>query len=130
MYIRVESVRVILQKGVLQGSILSPLLFNYYVSTYPNTAQFGTSYADDFIAFDSDPKVEQAAFSLTWHAGDVANWALNKNFQVSTSKSTITLFTPEFKQFHLKPNVPLNGTTLPLDRSTSLLPQTHRTNSK
>jgi len=73
----VESARVILQQGVPQGSILSPLLFNYYVSTYSDTAQFSTSYADDFTAFASDPKVEQAASSLTRHAEDVAGWALS-----------------------------------------------------
>ena len=69
----------------------------------------------------SDPKVEQAASSLTRHAEDVAGWALNKNLHVSTSKSTVTLFTPEFQQSHRHLNVPLNGTTLPLDRNPKIL---------
>merc|ERR1719376_1136123 len=38
-----------------------------------------------------------------------------------TSKSTVTLFTPEFQQSHRHPNVPLNGTSLPLDRNPKIL---------
>ena len=114
---RVESARVIVHQGVHQGSILSPLLFNYYVSTYTDAAQFSTSYADKFTAFISDQKEEQAHFSLMRHAEDVASWSLNKNHQVLTSKSTDTFFIPEFKQSHLHPNAPLNGTTLPLGRN-------------
>ena len=36
---RVVSSRVTLHQGVPQGSILSPLLFNFYVSTYPQTSE-------------------------------------------------------------------------------------------
>ena len=120
-YNRVESAKVILHQGVPQGSILSPLLFNFYVSSYPDTAQLSTSYADDFTACASHPKVEQAASTLARHAEDVADWALTKDLIVSTSKSTITLFTPEFQQSHLHPNVPLNGIPLPLDRNPKIL---------
>ena len=74
IYNRLESARVILHQGVPQGSILPPLLFNYYVSTYPDTAQFSTSYADDCTAFASNPKIEQAAYTLTRHVDDVASW--------------------------------------------------------
>ena len=65
--------------------------------------------------------MEHAASSLTRHAEYIAGWAQSKNLQVSTSKSTVTLFTPEFQQSHLHPNVPLNGTTLPLDRNPKIL---------
>ena len=131
---------VIFHQGGPQGSIPSPLLLNYYVSTYPDTTQFSTSYANDFTAFVFDPKVEQTASSQTRHAQDVAGWVLSRNFQVSTSKSTVTLFTPEVQQSHLHPKVPFNGTIPPTRqkpqdprrylRPTALLIQTHKINSK
>ena len=36
--------------GVPQSSVLSPALFNHFVSDYPHTAPLITSYADDFTA--------------------------------------------------------------------------------
>ena len=82
---------------------------NYYVSTYPNSSELGTSYADDFNAGASHKAVDQAAASLADHTRDVSCWAQERNLLTSAQKSTVTLFTPETRQSHLHPTVPLNG---------------------
>ncbi|MEL6803865.1 MAG: reverse transcriptase domain-containing protein, partial [Bacteroidota bacterium] len=120
-YNRMDSARFVLHQGVSQGSILSPFLFNYYVSSYPSSSELCTSYADDFTACVSDTSVDWAAAALAEHAGDVTGWAQGRSLIVSAQKSTITLFTPEFRQSHLHPTVPLNGTPLPLERHPKIL---------
>ena len=52
-----ESSSVINHQGIPQGSCLSPMLFNAYVSSYPHTANLVTFYADDYTPAASDTDV-------------------------------------------------------------------------
>ena len=92
-----ESAKITLHQAVPQGSVLSPQLFNLYFLTDPETSVLCTSYADDFTASNSHPKVEIAAEILAKHAEDVAAWAEERSLIMSAQKSTVTLFTPETK---------------------------------
>ena len=107
--------------GVPQGSCISPVLFNYYVSSYPDSNLLSSSYADDFTDSSSHPHPSTAAEALSAHATRVGAWASDRGLAISTTKSTVTLFTPDFRESHLHPSVFLNNSTLPLVRNPRIL---------
>ena len=121
LYNGVESGSIIIHQGVPQGSVLSPTLFNAYVADYPHTADLCSSYADDFTASASYPDVGEATAVMANHAHDVEIWATEKELQISTQKSTATLFTPETRQGRLHPLIPVNEDLLPLERNPKIL---------
>ena len=107
--------------GVPQGSVISPALFNFFVSDHPNTADLHTSYADDFTAAASSSSVPESAQRLTGHAADVAGWAEDRGLTISLAKSHTTLFTTDTHQFRLNPDVSLRGEPLATCRNPKIL---------
>ena len=108
--------------GVPQGSCISPILFNFYVSNHPDSPNLATtSYADDFTASSSSPLIPTAAAALSAHATQVSEWAAGRGLSISAPKSTVTLFTPDTHQSHTHPPVTLNDTPLPLERNPRIL---------
>ena len=107
--------------GVPQGSVISPALFNYFVSDHPNTADLHTSYADDFTVAAASTSVPETAERLTGHAADVAAWAEERGLTISVAKSHVTLFTSDTHQFRTDPGVSLGGQPLPLCRNPNIL---------
>jgi hypothetical protein len=51
----------------------------------------------------------------------VAQWAKDKNILISPNKSGVILFTPDQKQYHLHPQVFLDGKLIPLDKALKML---------
>ena len=107
--------------GVPQGSVISPHLFNFFISSYPETCELQSSYADDVHAAASARDVNEAAAALSRHASEVAAWAEERQLRISPSKSHITLFTSDTHQSHLHPQVLLGSTPLPLERHPKIL---------
>ena len=79
------------------------------MSDFPPTSLQHASYADDFTSWASSTDVATAAEILTGHAADVAGWASGKDLQISTQKSTATLFTSENRQSQLNPDITLKS---------------------
>ena len=95
--------------GVPQGSVISPCLFNFFVSNYPHTADLHCSYADDFTAVVSDHNTLAASQRMSDHAADALQWAADHGLQVSVNKSNCTLFTSDTHQSRLDPSVSCNS---------------------
>ncbi|KAF2346383.1 Reverse transcriptase domain [Trinorchestia longiramus] len=120
---------------VPQGSVISPALFNPFVSNYPPTAPLITSYADDFTALATTIRIFDAPAILSDHSSDdVITWAQQKGLTVSIAKSQSSLFTPDTHQYRTNRHVtwvgdliktvgPLKSWELPLT-PTSPLPLT------
>ena len=95
--------------GVVQGGVLSPALFNYYLAYFP-TPSLNIKlikYTDDITIYTSGPVVADLINGLNIYLSQVHNYINNKKLTVSTVKSTITLFTPDTHEHHLHPQVKL-----------------------
>ena len=69
----------------------------------------------------SDSNVDQNAEDLTAHSSNIEEWADERGLAISPLKSTITLFNPQFAQFYIHPQVTLNNSLLPFERTPRIL---------
>ena len=98
-----------MKTGVAQGGVLSPALFNYYLSEFPTpTPNIKLiKYAGDITIYTSGPVVADLINGLFIYLWQVLNYINNKKLTVSTDKSTVTPFTPDTHEHHLHPQVKL-----------------------
>ena len=105
--------------GVVQGGVLSPTLFNYYLADFPTPSPNIEliKYVDDIMIYTSGPVVADIINGLNIYQLQVLNYINSNKLSVSTAKSTVTLFTPCTYEHHLHPQVKLADHVLPLKRS-------------
>jgi RNA-directed DNA polymerase len=73
------SSQFILRSGVPQVSVLSPAIFNLYVSDCPTNGDILESYADDFSILESDSNLAALDLRLQKSVDKVVAWAAGKN---------------------------------------------------
>ena len=109
--------------GVVQGGVLSPALFNYYLGDIP-TPSLNIKlikYADDITIYTSGSVVADLINGLKIYLSQVLDYINNNKLTVSTAKSTVTLITPDTHKHHLHPQVTLADQVLPLKKKPKVL---------
>ena len=83
-----------IRAGVPQGAVLSPLLFNIYISDIPKSAKTSLSlYADDIAIFSANKNVKYAYCELMRHIHLLETWLLTWRIKININKSCLIPFT-------------------------------------
>jgi hypothetical protein len=108
--------------GVPQGSVISPILFNFFIADIPTHPETTTSsYADDFNSFHSSSKIDTSTRILNEHIAMILPWCEENGMSLAPEKSSVTLYTPDTKQSTLQPQVKAYSTTIPLEKYPKIL---------
>ena len=67
------------------------------------------------------PKIPQLESMINNYLRDVSIYLKDNSLLISAPKSTVTLFTPDKHQFQMHPDITLEDTQLPLERSPKIL---------
>ena len=108
---------------MVQGGVLSPALFNYYLADFPTPPPNIKliKYADDITTLTYGPVVADLFNGLKIYLSQVLNYITNKRLTASTVISTVTLFTPDTHEHHIYPQVKLADQVLLLEKKSNVL---------
>ena len=110
--------------GISQDAVLSPSLFNLFMSDIPSPQIPGVSifsYADDLTILSQHPVVDTAADHLQQYIHRLEEWLTTNRMSVSPQKSSLTLITPFTWEYRAEPRVTLQGSPIPVLPSTKIL---------
>ena len=92
-----------------------------YSTSLPPHSPNPTTFSPTPMLMTSLFSVDQIAETFTAHLTNIEELADEGGLAISAPKSAITLFTPQFAQSHTHPQVTLNKSILPLERTPCIL---------
>lgn len=112
-----------MKQGVPQGGVLSPTLFNLYMSKLPKPKEDLTliTYADDCTILATGTNIKDLCKKINRYLTVINNWMLDRKLILSVEKSTASLFTSWTKEVNTKLNIKINNTSLPTIKNPKIL---------
>ena len=109
--------------GVPQGAVTSPILFNFYLAMLPSPPPgvFVVQYADDISVYVSGTEISLMSDMINNYIQKVLDFLRERELEVSPTKSTVTLFTPDTKEANIHPDVKMDGAKVDLVKTPKLL---------
>lgn len=121
LYLRTQSPFKSIHTGVPQGSVISPSLFNYFISDCPVPPSNIASYADDLTIFVASPRLNVAEEDLAVLLSGISEWSTAKKLAIAPDKSSVTLFTSDTHQSRIHPTASIGNSRIPLDKTPKIL---------
>ena len=112
-----------IKAGVPQGGVLSPTLFDIYLSDIPlpKISSFNLiTYTDDIFITSSHPNINTATQNLLPYLNEIHTWAHN-NLQINPTKTTSTLMTPDSSKYNKPLNIHINNIPIPTTSNPTIL---------
>ena len=100
-------------KRVPQGGVLSPLLFNIYMSKMPTptgTNMMVVSYADDTTTANSGNNLEAMCTEINSYLEELDKWFKERYLLINPTKSTATIFTTATAEINKELPIYINNT--------------------
>jgi hypothetical protein len=121
VYQGVRSVFKTIHVSVPQGSVLSPALFNLFMSDLPDTRRLKVMFADDLSAAPSALDLQSIEVTLNHDMHVIAAWAKRKGLKILPEKSQVTFFTPDRRESFVHPKIFFEGELIKLERNPRVL---------
>ena len=102
-----------LKNGVPQGSTLSPLLFNIYISDLPHSQSQQYGYADDLALLYEDKDWNKIEKTLESDMMNISAYLDQWRLKLSTAKTITTAFHLNTREANRELNISVNGVLLP-----------------
>ena len=112
------------RRGVPQGAVTSPILFNFYLSNLPKIPKgiHLIQYADDISIYTLGTNVKTLSTKINKFMTTMANFLEERELIISPEKSTVTWIIPATAEANLHPSIDIKGKEIKLDKK----PQTLR----
>lgn len=111
------------KQGVPQGGVISPILFNFYLVKLPSPPEGIKliSYADDCSILAADPNITNICDKLNPYLDTLNTWFKERKLELSTEKSSATLFTTWTREANVSLDVKIGGRVIPTVKTPKIL---------